>query len=81
MNRTLEETKADIIEFAEAHKLSKKSTTQILENIKTDKNGLVSEFEYCKIIHELGFLSACRETTIHMLERNKQLREKTKRGG
>lgn len=78
MSKTLEETKAYIIEFAETHKLNEKTINQILEDIKTDKNGLVPDMEYASIIGLLYDLVACRESTIRMLERNKQLREKDK---
>ena len=76
MSKTLEETKQYIIESSKKCNLHEKTIQNLLDNIKTDKDGLVSEMEFAVICAVMEELAREREQTIRMLDANREYRNR-----
>ena len=68
MSKTLEETKQFIIDFSKECHLHEKTIKQLLEDIKTDENGLVSDKEFNDIECTICLLDVSRKQTIKRIE-------------
>lgn len=79
MSKTLEETKAHIIELSKQHNLNEETINSILENIKTDEKGLVSDSDFYLIDIDFYDMLAARDQTLCNLEIAKRIREKRKK--
>jgi len=72
--RTLEETKKHIIELCKQYHLKDKDALTLCEDIKTDANGMVNEYEIKTIEATIYQLSKMREHTILQMEKLKEIK-------
>ena len=78
MNRTLEDAKEYIIKLSKEGGLNDCTILQLLENIKTDENGLVPEAELNGIYSTIVFLTSERRQTLSAIQRTREDRKKRK---